>query len=201
MILILDEEFTALMQDSLTEPKTVQTFTTVPEIILKGNHYLEELTGQYPIEYKIQKEVEYTVTGKEEPIKKIEEVPITLNNQAEVLAELYGMLYKAIDEIALINNIAVKSLLNSELLRQGLIKTSARVESIPDYLDFAIDEEELEYPSLISVGKDDVDALLRESKQKMRVVELSSSEQMLKEKLLELSHAAAITRARYFVVG
>jgi hypothetical protein len=127
---------------------------------LKGNHYLEELTGQYPIEYKIQKEVEYTVTGKEEPIKTIEEVPITLNNQAEVLAELYGMLYKAIDEIALINNIAVKSLLNSELLRQGLIKTSARVESIPDYLDFAIDEEELEYPSLISVGKDDVDALL-----------------------------------------
>ncbi|MGB7426185.1 MAG: hypothetical protein WA933_00085, partial [Microcoleaceae cyanobacterium] len=185
------DDFEAILPKSLTDGKdSIERIKTVPEMIAKTIEYQDELAGSYPVEIDIQ-DSDLTKEGDQT-------ISLEFPNQAEFLAEMYGMMYEIMKNLTVTQELAFKAMTIGGLNQQALIKTRAQIETIQDYLDFNIDEVEKKYPWLFTPGEQDWDKILEEVEYPVKTQQYDTTEQTLKAQLIELMQGTAILRARYF---
>ncbi len=179
------EDWEVQLPEELTnenDTPVTKTVKTIPNILLKQIEYQDELSGQYPIKIKIEDE----------------ELP-PIPNQAELLVEMFGMLYELVKDVSLNQEIIIKGLVTGGLNRQELLKLSYISESIQDYLGCDTNNKTVNLDQLFDIEKQEsIEEFLTPSKQDVTVEEFNEKSRNLSSVLAELLQAAAVIRGRFF---
>lgn len=185
------DEFDVKLAESLTDENSpVEKIENIPEMIAKTIEYQDELAGSYPVEVEVR-DTDLTKEGNQTE-------SFTFPNQAEILVELYGMLYEVLKNLSVTQELAYKALLTAGLTQKSLARATSKIETIQDFLDYNVIEEQEEIPALFTPGEESWSEILNESELEVHTEEFDSSQRTLSEQLLELMQGAAIIRGRYF---
>jgi len=176
------------LPDDLSKENTgTKKLTSVEEAFAHLFKNIDALVGQFPIKI----EVEDTDVTKEGDQKQT----ITIPNLAEGIAELIGIgtINRTITDATL--NASIRSLVDIASTKNETTKVYFLIQAIVDYLGFKTKEKTIDLPITCNPSEaDDVEKFLKESKQKIKVVE-EDDKGNLQEHLQTLLTAAAIIKA------
>lgn len=170
------DEFPATFPKGLTKANrdTGQNIPDVANLLKQMVLYLDEVTGQYSIEIQVD-DINPTQEGNQSQT-------FELKNQAETLAEMFGMMINNSMNSELMIQLCVKSLIETGVMRQQLHNTQSQVRTVTEYLGYKAEEKSEDVPFTFTVPQSDninnfkMDDFLKSSQQKVEILKIDSKE-------------------------
>ena len=170
------DEFPATFPQGLTKAQRDSNveLESVAQLLKQQVIYLDGVTGEYDITIEVE-DISSTQEGNQSQTFKLE-------NQAEAIAEMFGMLINNSMNSELTVQLIVKTLIECGVLRQQLHNTQSHVKAMSDYFGYRADEKNESVPFTFTVPDSDninefkMQDFLKTSNQDIEVVKLSSKE-------------------------
>lgn len=150
---------------------------------------LDAVTGQYPIEIKI-KDTDLTKEGNQTQT-------IKLPNQAEAIAEMFGICMATKIETDAILKAVLRCLIDSGSHKSTSIQTYYLVKGISEFLAYKAKQKVVKIPFAFTPGETTTDKVLKEKEVEIKVVE-NADEDDLKDALAPLLEFAAMWKSQNF---
>ncbi|HET8686446.1 MAG TPA: hypothetical protein VFM18_07250, partial [Methanosarcina sp.] len=153
---------------------------------------LDELIGQFDVAIDVE-DTDPTTQGNQT-------AKVRIGNVAEGIAEIIGLIYGVGMNTKIASEGTVKALVGISLIQKVMTEIDASIEEIVDHLEIPIKETEREIPLQITPESQNIDAFLKDSKFKVKVIERLEGKKhpTIQDQLDILLQAATIIKARGF---